>query len=106
MMLRRIGDLRRMHILLDLLHTQGINAATAFLDRAEEDGRTGERATNRFVAKPAVHNFRIAAKDIDELHPKKPKHVVELVQQIHELLKVKSLCSQNIEIRLNTWFQF
>ncbi|MAE79498.1 MAG: hypothetical protein CL967_07035 [Euryarchaeota archaeon] len=81
---RRIGDLRRMHILLDLLHTQGINAATAFLDRAEEDGRTGERATNRFVAKPAVHNFRIAAKDIDELHPK-PKHVVELVQkQIHE----------------------
>ena len=59
-----------------------------------------------FVAKPAVHNFRIAAKDIDELHPK-PKHVVELVQkQFMNTQKVKSLCSQNIEIRLNTWFQF
>ena len=81
---RRIGDLRRMHILLDLLHTQGVKAAVAFLDRAEEDGRSGERTTNRFVAKPAVHNFRTASRDIDELHPK-PKQVLELVQsQIHK----------------------
>tara|TARA_Y100000766_G_scaffold200083_1_gene172355 strand:- start:14017 stop:16689 length:2673 start_codon:yes stop_codon:yes gene_type:complete len=77
---RRIGDLRRTHILLDLLQTQGIKAALAFLNRAEEDGRTGERTTNRFVAKPAVHHFRIAAKEIPELHPK-PSHVVQLVEK-------------------------
>ena len=76
---RRIGDLRRTHILLDLIQTQGLNAALSFLDRAEEDGRSGERTTNRFVAKPAVHQFRIAAKDIPELHPK-PNHVVQLVE--------------------------
>jgi len=76
---RRIGDLRRTHILLDLIQTQGINAALSFLDRAEEDGRSGERTTNRFVAKPAVHQFRIAAKDIPELHPK-PNHVRQLVE--------------------------
>jgi ERCC4-related helicase/ERCC4-type nuclease len=76
---RRIGDLRRTHILLDLIQTQGLNAALAFLNRAEEDGRSGERTTNRFVAKPAVHQFRIAARDIPELHPK-PNHVVQLVE--------------------------
>ena len=76
---RRIGDLRRTHILLDLIQTQGLKAALSFLDRAEEDGRSGERTTNRFVAKPAVHQFRIAAKDIPELHPK-PNHVRHLVE--------------------------
>ncbi len=77
---RRIGDLRRTHILLDLVQTQGLKAALAFLTRAEEDGRSGERTTNRFVAKPAVHQFRIAAKDIPELHPK-PSHVLQLVEK-------------------------
>ena len=77
---RRIGDLRRTHILLDLIQTQGMKAALSFLNRAEEDGRSGERTTNRFVAKPAVHQFRIASKDIPELHPK-PKYVYDLVQQ-------------------------
>ena len=81
---RRIGDLRRTHILLDLIQTQGLKAALSFLDRAEEDGRSGERTTNRFIAKPAVHQFRIAAKDIPELHPK-PYHVQQLVEnQIKE----------------------
>lgn len=77
---RRIGDLRRTHILLDLVQTQGLKAALAFLMRAEEDGRSGERTTNRFVAKPAVHQFRIAAKEIPELHPK-PEHVMGLVEK-------------------------
>tara|TARA_B100001093_G_scaffold479738_1_gene508991 strand:+ start:4400 stop:7072 length:2673 start_codon:yes stop_codon:yes gene_type:complete len=77
---RRIGDLRRTHILLDLVQTQGLKAALAFLMRAEEDGRSGERTTNRFVAKPAVHQFRIAAKEIPELHPK-PEHVLKLVEK-------------------------
>ena len=76
---RRIGDLRRTHILLDLIQTQGLKAALSYLNRAEEDGRSGERTTNRFVAKPAVHQFRIAAKDIPELHPK-PNHVQHLVE--------------------------
>jgi len=76
---RRIGDLRRLHILLDLIQTQGLKAAVSFLDRAEEDGRSGERTTNRFVAKPAVHQFRIATKDVQEFHPK-PDYVRGLVE--------------------------
>lgn len=75
---RRIGDLRRMHILLDLIQTQGLKAAVSFLDRAEEDGRSGERTTNRFVAKPAIHQFRIATKEVEEFHPK-PGYVRDLV---------------------------
>ncbi len=76
---RRIGDLRRMHLLLDLLRTQGTTSALLFLQRAEEDGRSGERTTNRFVALPVIHAFRNAAKDVGELHPK-PAYVRNLVE--------------------------
>ena len=38
---KKISDIRRMHMLLDLLKTQGLKAAMAFLDKAEDDGRTG-----------------------------------------------------------------
>ena len=67
---KKISDIRRMHMLLDLLKTQGLRAALAFLDKAEDDGRTGERVTNRFLSIPAVHSFRISARDLNELHPK------------------------------------
>ncbi len=79
---RRIGDLRRTHLLLDLLRTQGTTSAQSFLQRAEEDGRTGERTTNRFVGLPAIHAFRTAAKTKSELHPK-PGYVRELVETQH-----------------------
>ena len=67
---RKVSDIRRMHMLLDLLKTQGIKAALAFLDKAETEGRSGDRGTNRFLAKPAIHNFRTNAKNLEELHPK------------------------------------
>jgi len=77
---RRIGDLRRTHLLLDLLRTQGTTSALSFLQRAEDDGRTGERTTNRFVGLPAIHAFRTAGKDVGELHPK-PAYVQALVEK-------------------------
>ena len=70
---RRISDLRRMHLLIDLLKTQGVRSALSYLSRAEEDGRSGERGTNRFVALKSIHDFRIAARDLPELHPKTSK---------------------------------
>ena len=76
---RRIGDLRRAHLLLDLLRTQGVTSAMSFLQRAEEDGRSGERSTNRFVGLPAIHEFRRRAKISGELHPK-PAYVSNLVE--------------------------
>lgn len=75
---RRISDLRRTHLLMDLLRTQGTKSAELFLQRAEEDGRSGERSTNRFLALPAIHEFRNAMKLQDELHPK-PNYVQNLV---------------------------
>lgn len=81
---RRIGDLRRIHMLLDLIRTQGLKSSLAYLQRAEEDGRSGDRSTNRFVAKKQIHEFRIAAKEVPELHPK-PGQVVTLIRdQIHQ----------------------
>ena len=67
---KKISDIRRMHMLLDLLKTQGLKAAMAFLDKAEDDGRTGERVTNRFLSLPVVHNFRTNARNLGEIHPK------------------------------------
>ena len=69
---RRVADLRRVHILINLLQTQGTTVAQAFLNRAEEEGRTG-RKTNRMLALPVVHQLRLALKDLEELHPKSPR---------------------------------
>ena len=77
---KKIADIRRMHMLLDLLKTQGLKAALAFLEKAEDDGRSGERVTNRFLAIPVIHNFRISAKNLGELHPKSPT-VIEMVTE-------------------------
>jgi len=67
---RRVADLRRMHMLINLLKTQGTAVAGSFLDRAELEGREG-RKTNRLLSLPVVHELRKALKDIEELHPKK-----------------------------------
>lgn len=77
---RKISNLRRIHILLDLLRTQGLKSAKAFVDRAEEDGRSGQRGTNSFIALPCIHNFRNVSKELDELHPK-PSHTAGLVSK-------------------------
>ena len=77
---RKISNLRRVHILLDLLRTQGLKSAQAFVDRAEEDGRSGQRGTNSFIALPCIHDFRNVSKRLDELHPK-PEHVAALLSQ-------------------------
>ncbi len=77
---RKISNLRRVHILLDLLRTQGLKSAQAFVDRAEEDGRSGQRGTNSFIALPCIHKFRNISKQSAELHPK-PKHTAELLSR-------------------------
>ena len=76
---RRVADLRRLHILMNLMQTQGTSVAQAFLNRAEEEGRRG-RKTNRMLALPVVHQLRLALNDLDELHPKAPL-VASLVTQ-------------------------
>ena len=77
---RKISNLRRIHILLDLLRTQGLKSSQAFVDRAEEDGRSGQRGTNSFIALPCIHDFRNVSKGLNELHPK-PEHVAALLSQ-------------------------
>lgn len=88
---RRISDLRRMHLLIDLLKTQGMKSASSYLQRAEEDGRSGDRGTNRFVSLGPVHNFRIAARDLPELHPKVEEIYSLVTQQLESKPKSKIL---------------
>jgi len=77
---RRISDVRRMHMLLDLLKTQGLRSARSYLERADEQLRDGERSTSRFLKKQVVHNFRQAVQAMPECHPK-PAHVRQLVEE-------------------------
>lgn len=67
---RRISDVRRMHMLLDLLKTQGLRSARSYLERADEQRREGERSTGRFLKKQVIHNFRQAVQTMEECHPK------------------------------------
>ena len=80
---RRVADLRRMHMLINLMKTQGTEVAASFLNRAETEGREG-RKTNRLLSLPTIHELRKALKDIEELHPK-PSIVARLVHD--EILK-------------------
>ena len=77
---RRISDVRRMHMLLDLLKTQGLRSARSYLQRADEQLREGERSTSRFLKKNVIHNFRQTVESMEECHPK-PKIVEDLVAE-------------------------
>ena len=77
---RRISDVRRMHMLLDLLKTQGVRSARSYLERADEQLREGERSTSRFLKKQVIHAFRQAVHEMDECHPKSAL-VRQLVQE-------------------------
>ena len=64
---KRIGDLRRLHRLLDLLDTQGLRCAISYLNRARSDG---DRKTKRFLSLTPVANFLSSHANSEELHPK------------------------------------
>ena len=71
---KRIGDLRRLHRLLDLIETQGLNTAIQYLDRARADS---VRKTKRFLSLVEVNNFHRICANMDEIHPK-PELVTSL----------------------------
>ena len=66
---KKIADLRRLHRLVDLLRSQGVLCARAYLDRAEEEGRSS-RKTGRFLSLPQVNLLRQRIEKMDEIHPK------------------------------------
>ena len=74
---KRIGDLRRLHRLIDLLETQGLLVAIKYLDRAKMDGN---RKTKRFLSLPQVSQFHREYSKNDEIHPK-PDLVNKLVEE-------------------------
>ena len=66
---RKIADLRRLLMVLNLIQTQGMGSTKLFLDRAEEE-QSGERRTSRFINTPIIRNLRDSLKDCEEFHPK------------------------------------
>ena len=80
---RRVADLRRLHMIQNLMRSQGSKVVQAFLDRAEIEGREG-RNTNRMLALPVVHSLRLALNDLDELHPKTSETHRLVERSLHE----------------------
>ena len=74
---KRIGDLRRLHRLLDLLDTQGLKCAIMYLQRAKNDT---DRKTKRFLSLPAVSDFLRECQTHEE-YPPKPALGLELVKR-------------------------
>tara|TARA_B100001113_G_scaffold14368_1_gene11003 strand:- start:8896 stop:11466 length:2571 start_codon:yes stop_codon:yes gene_type:complete len=73
---KRIGDLRRLHRLLDLLDTQGLKCAVKYLQRAKFEK---DRKTKRFLSMPQVAELLREYKNGEECHPK-PDLVTTLVE--------------------------
>ena len=73
---KRIGDLRRLHRLLDLLDTQGLKCAVKYLERAKFEK---DRKTKRFLSMPQVAELLRDHKNGEEYHPK-PELVTTLVE--------------------------
>ncbi len=74
---KRIGDLRRLHRLLDLLETQGLRCAIKYLERARTEK---DRKTKRFLSLGPVSDLFRIQKDAAECHPK-PSLVTQLVKE-------------------------
>ena len=74
---KRIGDLRRLHRLLDLLDTQGLKCAIKYLNRAKMEK---DRKTKRFLSLSQVAELLREHRESEEIHPK-PHLVLELVNK-------------------------
>ena len=74
---KRIGDLRRLHRLLDLLDTQGLKCAIKYLERAKIEK---DRKTKRFLTLTPVAELLREYRMNEECHPK-PALVLELVKK-------------------------
>ncbi len=66
---RKIADLRRLLMVLNLIQTQGMGSTKLFLDRADEE-QSRERKTSRFINTPIIRNLRESLSDCEEFHPK------------------------------------
>ena len=66
---RKIGDLRRTLMVLNLLQTQGLGPTAKFLQRAEQE-KEKERKTSRFLQTKEISSLRRALDEMDEIHPK------------------------------------
>ena len=67
---RRIGDIRRLIRLIDLVETQGVKCALAYLERSDSERRKKNRKSARFLSLPAVHDAYRRLSLMDEIHPK------------------------------------
>ena len=79
---RSVSDLRRLHLLLDLLRCQGMEVAKAFLDRQAAKGGEERKKVSRLLDRPAVRHLRESLETVPELHPK-PHAVERLLETRH-----------------------
>ena len=79
---RSVSDLRRLHLLLDLLRCQGMEVAKAFLDRQAAKSGDDRKKAGRLLDRPAVRQLRDSLDVTAELHPK-PHAVERLLEARH-----------------------
>ena len=79
---RAVSDLRRLHLLLDLLRCQGMGVAKSFLERQASKSGEERKKVSRLLDRPAVRQLRESLDVTEELHPK-PHAVERLLEARH-----------------------
>ena len=94
---RRIGDIRRLVRLIDLVETQGVKCALAYLERSDSERRKKNRKSARFLSLPAVHDAYRRLSLMDEIHPKLKLTKKTVTQGMRRHLREESSFSQSTE---------
>ena len=76
---KTVSDLRRLHLLIEMMKCQGNETAKKFLDRCKEKSRSGDRSLSRFMKFTEIRDVSEILSNIMETHPK-PEIVLHSVK--------------------------
>lgn len=76
---KTVSDLRRLHLLIEMMKCQGNETAKKFLDRCKEKSKSGDRSLSRFMKFTEIRDISEILSNITETHPK-PEIVLHSVK--------------------------
>ena len=76
---KTVSDLRRLHLLIEMMKCQGNETAKKFLNRCNEKSKSGDRSLSRFMKFTEIRDISEILSNISETHPK-PEIVLHSVK--------------------------
>ncbi len=76
---KTVSDLRRLHLLIEMMKCQGNETAKKFLDRCRGKSKAGDKSLSRFMKFTEIRDISEILSNITETHPK-PEIVLQSVK--------------------------